>query len=121
MDTLIERHPLAFLGIAMVLACLLATVHVARGSHMKRTYTQSENVIFDCDVIADEQRVQIEIPLLDARLAIRFVQFRRREHGAKMIGLVDIIRHSTPWTLRVKFRGGIRCKKNGFNYLKRLS
>jgi uncharacterized membrane protein len=29
MDTLIERHPLAFFAVAMALACLLATIYVA--------------------------------------------------------------------------------------------
>lgn len=29
MDTLIERHPLAFFAVAMALACLLTTVYVA--------------------------------------------------------------------------------------------
>ena len=29
MDTLLERHPLAFFAAAMTLACLLATVYVA--------------------------------------------------------------------------------------------
>jgi hypothetical protein len=34
MGTLIERHPLAFLGVAMAFACLLAIVYVALADYM---------------------------------------------------------------------------------------
>jgi hypothetical protein len=83
---------------------------------MKHRYMESENVIFGYDVVADEQRVQIDVPILDAQLAIRFAQFRPRVHDARTSGFGDVARHTTAWRLRVKLRA-IRLDRKRRPYL----